>query len=377
MDQNKLASVALFCCAVSYVLRAQTTQPGSKPQPDTLILTDGEKIIGLLQSASNSSVVFKSDILGELTVKWANIQELHSSQKFAAIPKDAKLRKREDANTVPQGPVTMTDQKVQVRTGAEARTQSIPVKDVGNLVDEASFQQAFRKLRLTQGWKGSATAGLSLTEATQTNHSFTASVNLVRAVPTVNWLNLRSRTIFNYNQAYGSTSTPGSPSIKTSLFRIDGEHDWFWSPRLYTFVAAAFDHNFSQGLSLQQTYGGGVGVVVFKTDIQEFDVKASIDYINQRFQISSLNKNLIASIFSQSYSEIFFHGILFNEQAGVAPAWNDSSAYSAFASAGLTFPVYRHFGLTLGVLNNYLNNPPPGFKKNSFQFTAGATYSFQ
>ncbi|MGI9074266.1 MAG: DUF481 domain-containing protein [Bryobacteraceae bacterium] len=127
----------------------------------------------------------------------------------------------------------------------------------------------------------------------------------------------------------------------------------------------------------EQTYGGGVGLVVFKTDIQEFDVKASMDYINQRFQISAFNKNLIASIFSESYSEKFFHGILFNEQAGVAPAWNDTSAYSAFASAALTFPVYHRFGLTLGALDSYLNDPPPNFKKNSFQFTLGATYLFQ
>jgi hypothetical protein len=367
----------LFYAITAHSLYAQAANNSSKPGPDLLIFTDGEKVIGHLKKATNSSVVFTSDMVGEVTVAWSKIRELRSSQTFAVIPKNAKLRKHEGANTVARGTLTMTDQKLQVKPGAGARTLTTPVEDVGNVVDETSYQEAFRKLSLTQGWKGSATAGLALTEATQTSHTFTASVNFVRAVPNVNWLNLRSRTIFNYNQAYGSTSTPGSPSIKTSLFRIDGEHDWYLSPRLYTFVGASFDHNFSQGLSLQQTYGGGVGVVVFKTDIQEFDVKASMDYINQRFQISALNKNLIGSIFSESYFESFFHGILFNEQGGVAPAWNDSSAYSAFASVGLTFPVYHHFGLTLGALDNYLNTAPPGFKKNSFQFTLGATYSFQ
>jgi hypothetical protein len=68
---------------------------------------------------------------------------------------------------------------------------------------------------------------------------------------------------------------------------------------------------------------------------------------------------------------------LLNEQGGVTPAWTDTKAYSAFASAALTFPVYHRFGLTLGALDDFLNNPPPGFKKNSFQFTAGATYSFK
>jgi hypothetical protein len=99
--------------------------------------------------------------------------------------------------------------------------------------------------------------------------------------------------------------------------------------------------------------------------------------LNQVQRWAAHTTNLIGSIFGESYSERFAHGILFNEQAGVAPAWNDTSAYSAFASAAFTFPVYHRFGLTLGALDNYLNNPPPAFNKNSSQFTLSATYSFQ
>jgi Protein of unknown function, DUF481 len=105
--------------------------------------------------------------------------------------------------------------------------------------------------------------------------------------------------------------------------------------------------------------------------------KASADYIDQQFETSALNKKLFGSIFGETYVRKFAHGILLNEQGGITPAWNDTSAYSAFASAGLTFPVYHHFGLTVGALDDFLNDPPPGFKKNSFQFTLGATYAFR
>jgi Protein of unknown function, DUF481 len=353
--------------------------PGSdpKPGPDVLIFIDGEKLIGHLERATDSSVVFKSDMAGEVTVDWSKVQELRSPERFAAIPKGLKLRRSEDASKVPQGTVTVTGQKVEITPRPEASPQTIPLGNVTALVPQTNFERAFHRSTFSEGWSGGATAGLSLTEATQKNQTFTAAVNLVRAVPSENWLDVRSRTIFDYNEAYSKLTQPATPAIKTSLFHIDGEHDWYLSSRLYTFVGAAFDHNFSQGLSLQQTYGGGLGLVVFKTDIQEFDVKASLDYINQRFQISALNKSLLGSIFAESYTEKFAHGISFTEQAGITPAWNDTSAYSAFASAGLTFPVYHRLGVTLGALDGYLNDPPPGFKKNSFQFTLGATYSFQ
>jgi hypothetical protein len=367
---------SLLCAGIATALQVYGQAGASKPAEDVLIFTDGEKLIGQLESATGSSVKFKSNAAGEVTVDWSKIQELHSSEKFAAIPKDTKLNKSSDLSKVPQGNINMTNQQLAV-TGGPGQSQTMPVGNVGNVVTEASFQKAFERTSFLQGWTGDATAGISLTEATQKNETYTAAINLVRTVPTENWLDVRSRTTLTFNEAYGTISQPATPTVKTSLFHLDFEQDWYVSSRVFVFGQALLDHSYSQGLDLQQIYGGGVGFVVFKTPNQELDFKASMDYINQRYTDSSLNKSLIGSVFGETYNRKFAHGILFNEQGGFTPAWNDTSAYSAFASAGLTFPVYHRFGLTLGALDNFLNSPPPGFKKNSFQFTAGATYSFQ
>ncbi len=375
--QHRNIAVTLLCvgAATALSLYGQTSAPASKPGTDVLIFVDGEKLIGHLESATGSSVVFKSDMAGEVTVDWSKIQELHSSEKFAAVPKGVKLG-RHDANTVPQGTIEMTDQKLQVNTDTPAGSKTLPVGGVSNVVSEADYQKAFERTSFLKGWKGGATAGISLTEATQKDQTFTAAINLVRTVPAVNWLDLRSRTILDFNEAYSKLTQPGSPALKTSLYHAGAEQDWYLSPRLFGFGQAIFDHSFSQGLDLQQTYGGGFGFVALKRPKRELDFKASADYIDYQFSDSILNKHLFGSIFGETYIQTFTHGILLNEQAGITPAWTDTSAYSAFASAAVTFPVYHHLGLTLGALDNFLNIPPPGFKKNSFQFTAGATYAF-
>ena len=373
---TKPAVSLLYFGAAIFRLYAQAAGGVPKPQPDVLILVDGEKLIGHLESAAGASVTFKSDIVGEVKVEWSKVQEVHSSQEFAAIPKDEKLERKEDAARIPQGTIAKTDQQLEV-TRAQGSPQTIPIGNVGNLVDEASFQKAFQRASFFQGWKGGVTAGVSITQATQKNRTFTGAANFVRAVPTETWLSVRRRTIFDYNQAYGKLSQPGTPSVKTSLYHIGLEQDWYLKPRLFAFGQGLWDHNFSQGLNLQQTYGGGLGWVAFKGEKQELDLKASVDYIDQQFQISSLNKQLIGSTFGETYIQTFANGIQLNEQASITPAWNDTSAYSAIGGFGLTFPVYHHFGFTLAVLDNFLNNPPPGFKKNSLQVTAGLTYSLQ
>lgn len=342
-----------------------------------LIFVDGEKLIGHLERATAASVVFKSDMAGEVTVEWSKIQELRSPEKFAVIPKNVKLRRKEDTSSVPEGTISASAKQVEVTRSPEAAPQTVAAENLAELVPLPDFEKAFQRASLTEGWAGGATAGISLTEATQTDQTFTAAVNLVRAVPSENWLDARSRTIFDYNEAYSKLTQPGSPAVKTSLFHTDIEQDWYLSSRVFVFGQAMFDHNVSQGLDLQQTYGGGIGLVVVKTAKQEFDFKASADYIDQQFTMADLNKKLVGSNFGETYVRKFAHGILLNEQGGITPSWNNTNAYSAFAGAGLTFPVYHHFGLTVGALDDFLNDPPPAFKKNSFQFTLGATYSLR
>jgi hypothetical protein len=58
-----------------------------------------------------------------------------------------------------------------------------------------------------------------------------------------------------------------------------------------------------------------------------------------------------------------------------SPAWNDLHAYSAYGSVGMLLPVYRRLGFGANLIDSYLNDPPPGFKKNSVQFAIGISYT--
>lgn len=341
-----------------------------------MILTDGEKVIGHLEQSSGTTVKFKSDVLGEVSVDWSKIKELHSSQKFAVIEKSANAKDKQAVRKAPVGTVSVEDQQLTLgATNQPAAQQPVPVGNVADLVNQAAFDKAFEHTGFLQGWTGGATGGISLTEATQKNQTFTGAVNLVRAVPDVSWLNLSNRTLIDFNEAYSQLTEPLTPTVKTSLTHFGIEQDWYVSPRLFLFVSAALDHSFSQGLDLQQNYGGGVGYVLMKSANQELDVKASMNYIHQEFETGPA-VSLVGTLFSETYTRKFAHGILFNEAGSITPSWNNTQDYTAIGSAALTFPVYHRIGFTVAALDNFLNDPPPGFKKNSFQLTVGATYAF-
>jgi hypothetical protein len=232
-------------------------------------------------------------------------------------------------------------------------------------------------LGFVEGWNGAIAAGASLVEATQKSITFTASIGLIRTVPTEDWLDPRNRTTVDFSTSYGQVTQPGTPTVKTSIYHADAERDEYFTGRVYGFGQLAYDHNFSQGLDLQQAYGGGVGWTVIKSANQTLDVKAAMTYIKQQFEDSGNNQNLVGSTFAEGYHRTLAHGILLSEQISATPAWNNTKAYTASGGAGLAIPVFKRLSVAMSALDTFLNDPPPGFKKNSFQFTTGITYSLK
>jgi hypothetical protein len=370
--------------AVLSPLRAQTAAPAAAAAPDVIIFNNGDQLTGKLLREVGGSVTFHSDIAGDVTVTWDKIKSIHSSQQFAVIQQGQHVSRKTADAEIAQGAVQIQDDAVKV-AATNGTSKDIPVKNAQYMIDEPTFNKEVRRNPgWGYGWTGALTAGASTVEATQNSRGFTGSVALVRAIPTVNWLDPRNRTLIDFTGAYGSVSQPGSATIKTNILHFDAEHDWYFSPRFYFLVDSAYDHNYSQGLNLQQLYGAGAGYTVIKEPKQELDVKFDIHYEKQEFFLLpgvlppvKASNNLIGADFGDVYMLKLPKGMVFNQGATVTPAFNKSNAWSAEGTANLLFPVYKRLGFSVGVLDDFLNDPASGSKKNSFQFTAGVTYTLK
>ena len=361
----------LLVLLTSAGLHGQASTPG----PDVVVFTNGEKLIGHFERFVGGTAKFKSDTLGEITIDLSKVQELHTSQKFAVIEKNVKLGKNEKDARIPQGTLAVANKTVQVDAGNGQPAQTVPVDNLSDIIDQAAFEQAFRHAGIFQKWKGAITVGSSIVEATQNSVSFNTALALVRAIPSEDWLAPRNRTAIDFSDSYGKVTQPGSPEVKTSIYHADAERDEYFSSQIFGFGSVAFDHNFSQGLDLQQLYGGGIGWSTIHKKNETLDFKGSIDYERQQFAIPAQNKNLLTSVFAEFYTLKFAHEIALNEQLSASPAWTDMRAYSTYGSLGIVLPVYKRFGFSANVIDSFLNDPPPGFKKNSVQFTTGLSYT--
>lgn len=352
----------------------------AKPNPDVLVFSNGDKLTGKLDHEAGGKVSFTSDNAGTVELPWAKLKELHTQGSFAVIQTGSPVGRKKANLDIPIGTISIEGDTLTVTT--QSGTQQIPVKNIAYIVDQPTFDKNVnKKLGFTEGITGAITAGASTVNSTQNSVSINSGIVLSRAVPPVAWMPPRQRTLLDFNSNYGKVTQPNTPTVKTNILQAGIEEDEYLSPRFYLLEQAAWDHNYSQGLDLQQLYGGGVGYTAIKDALQELDVTGIVDYTKQSFSASATapaySNNLIGSSFGDNYIRKFPRKIVFTEIASINPAWNSPSDYSANVSVGATFPVYKNFAFSLGVIDSYLNNPPAGFKGNSVQFNTGLAYTIQ
>lgn len=382
--------LALFSVAASFEAQRVAKAGTAKPAADVLIFANGDQLTGKLQSVTAGNVVFDSDMAGTLTISVDKVKELRSGAEFAVLRKGDRIGKM----NVPIGTVDVAGGQLTLTPPAGGPVTTIPAVDVNYLVAEAEFEkQISQRAGFLNGWGGSVTGGANIARSTTNATTLNLGVALAREIPTVPWMLARNKTTVNVNESYGKLSTPVIPPtnpasppivILNSIFHADAERDEYFEPTVYALGQTSFDHNYAQGLQLQQVYGVGIGWTAIKTLTQELNFKADIQYEKQQFITTPVNGaavvyttptvNLIGSTFFEGYHRTLPRKMLFDESLNLLPAWNHPADYSANATASLTMPVFKRLSATLMTTDSYLGDPARYFQRNSFQFITGVTY---
>jgi hypothetical protein len=375
-------------------------EPAKKKEPEIkeeLTLKNGDRLTGQLQDSTGTEITFKTDLAGEVTVKWENVKELKSSRDFAVIPKD--LKEARESAMVPQGAIKVGEKGIMVSptsttksevsaapaapeakpgaTKEAAAAKEIPTSKIAAVVDDATYRKEINtKIGFRSGWDGHITTGTSMIYSTQNTSLYQVDTALKRSIPTVSWLEPKLRTTVDFTLSAGKTTQPGTETTITNVFHVGGERDEYFSPRGYYLQVLSLDHNYAQGLVLQQKYGGGIGATLLKKKQAELDITADLHYETQQFQanpsidVEALSLHLIASTLTEDYTRKWGK-LQFDEKILADLAWNDASAFSASGHSSLRLPVYKKLAFSVTTIDNFLNNPQIGYKKNSFQFTTG------
>jgi len=348
-----------FCCALAALLFPALVHA------DTLTFTNGDQLTGTLDHANAAACVFHSDMAGSVTVPWKNIRDLRTTTSYVVVS---------NGGTTQRGELIVAAGMIEITSPTALQPGFVAPAAVRMIVDPKVYSDVVMAHPAPwQTWHGQVTGGFSQVSATQSSSSYTAGVDFERPVPQLGWMNQRSNTSFHFQGTYGKVSQPGNATLVTSIYSSSLEQDQDLNQRLFVFGNALVDHNLSQGLELQQSYGAGLGWKLFDSAPTKLALKADLHWTHQRF-LSAATPSFLASSFSESLRQSYGN-IIWTQRVSLTPSYTNGLAYQMSGLSAWAVPLYHALSLNFTVIDSYLNNPQPGFMRNSLQISTGLQYT--
>lgn len=373
------------------VAKPDSAAPAGK---DTITLPSGNVLTGKVRHLEFGTLTFHSDELRTMTIPLAKVKTMRTTTAFAVASTTQNLTRKNVARQVSVGKIIIENGTLKVM-GPSGVVKEFPEKDLSFMLSKPAWKRELHnQSNFFYGWYGTITLGATVVNSTRsTSHTYTGDVHLVRAIPTIAGLPAGSKTILNLSGTYGLARSPkivsggnviqGASESKTNILHGDLEHDKFFTAMVFGLVNSSADHNFGDGLQLQQSYGAGIGWGILRTPRNDLAARISLHYEQQQFYagitsgLGTPTENLVGATVGETWKRKLPGNLKFNEDVMLSPAFNVVQAYSAAATARLTSPIYKNLNFSVRMNDNYLGDPPEGFLRNTYQLTAGVTYTLQ
>ncbi len=342
---------------------------------DQVTLKNGDRFSGQIVTGDGKTLLIKTEFAGDVTVQWDAITAMESSEDVYLTLKDG---------TKLAGKITTVDGKFVVATPAPAAAANVQpaTKDTVVAVRDDAEQKAYDLAaeqmahpKFTYFWSGLFDTGLALTRGNSSTTTFTLASKAVRETP-------RDKLTLYGNYVYGSDSTtpPNRTTAKCFDCRSARRPEPF-TENLRVRHSGLPDQQL-QHLDLRQTYGGGFGVHVIKTDRAIFDIFGGLTYERDAFGAYTLlgppltpilasSTNSLAAIVGEEFDAQLNKRSKFSERLSLYPNITQAGDFRSQFDASLVTQFKAWLSWQFTFSDSYINFPPPGLKSNDLLLSTG------
>jgi putative salt-induced outer membrane protein YdiY len=327
---------------------------------DQIVLQNGDRLTGTITKSDDKALVIKTQFAGEVTVQWAAIKQIDSTQQLHVGTKEGQ--------TV-AGPVKTSDGSFEVEAAGKAPV-TVPKESVTyirNDAEEAAYDKSLHP-RLTQGWAGGANVSFALTRGNSETKNLALAFIADRKTGR-DHLGLYANSVFATNDAVGAV-----PPTTAQATQGGARYDRDFGARTFAFVGADFQTDALQSLNLRSVFGGGLGVHFIKSDHTTLDFLGGVNYTRENYD--TLQRNLIAITAGEELLHKIGAATVLTEKLYFYPDLNEAGDYRATFNFGTVTKLNKWLGWQNAFGDIYVTNPPEGKRQNDILLTTGLNISF-
>jgi putative salt-induced outer membrane protein len=365
MGRSWVAVAVLCLCAMS-------------ASADQVTLKNGDRLTGTIVKTDDKqeTLLIKTELAGDVSVKWDAITNIVSSQPLHLALKDGQ--------TI-VGTVTTADGMFDVatKTTGEVKASKENVTYVRNDAEQAAHDAEIYRLqhpKLTDFWSGLVDTGLSVTSGNSSTVNFTLAAKAAR-VTSRDKISVYTTAVYGKNNATDPSQTIAH-EIRGGL-----RADLNVSEKVFVFGFTDFGYNALQHLDLQNVLGGGVGYHVIKSARTSFDVFGGASYNQEYFSaytlpivpptsfpsVTTKNAEIVAG---ESLDSKLSNRTTVSESFAIFPDVSNTGNYRYAFNSNITTKLKNWLGWQVTFNDNYISNPPTGLKGNDLLFATGLRLTF-
>ena len=320
---------------------------------DKVTLKSGSFLTGKAGEVAGDKLKFASDDLGDIEIAVANIAALESDKTHVVQYKDLSTE-----------------------------TKAVSVKDGAFVVGAEKLDMANVKAidPAAETWHGSVNfAYLSARGNTYNNTaSLVADANR-------RWDEDRVKANFGYYYSESGASKQ-TKEKSTDRWEIEGQHDHFWKPAVYSYENARWEKDDIAGLDYRLRLGAGVGyqwldkALYDATGTWSFSQEFGAAWIKSSFKEKDPDADdsyaTLRYAHHLNYLPKWTAGVEVFHNFEYLPQIDDWENYLAKADLGLTTKIIMNFDLLAKVEWDYNSRPSVGRKSSDTRYIVGLGYKW-
>ena len=336
------------------VVAAVAALVASASLADKVTLKSGSFLTGTVTGASGDEITFKSDDIGEVKIKVANIVSLVDAGEHVVRYSD---NTRETKRLAVENGAYVSDSKPLDMSG---------VKDI-DPVEET--------------WHGSFHAAYNATRGNTHDDTATVLFNVNRR-----WEKDRFSGDLGYYYARSGTASE-DPKRTKDRWEAELKHDHFWSAKVYNYENLKWERDAIQELNGRYRLGAGLGYQWLDNSLFEstgtwnFNQELGANWIKEEYKTPTdddKNDGFCALRYGHhlDWSPIWAKGVSVFHNAEILPDVDDWEKYLAKCDLGVTTKIIYDFDLLAKIEWEYNSRPAGDRKYEDVRYILGLGYKW-
>jgi putative salt-induced outer membrane protein YdiY len=323
---------------------------------DQIVLKNGDRLTGTIVKSDGKTIVFKSDLVGEVTVSLDNVESVTADKPLYVTMADGRTL---------SGLVTTKNSEFEIKpnNGAPVVIDRSTIAVVRSEAEQRVYESTLNP-GLFEQWSGGADVGFALTRGNSTTTNFALGMAISRET-------LRDKTSLYAASVYNRESTSGISRTTANTFRFGARYDRNLNRDWFGYGFTDLEHNGLQDLNLRWVLGGGIGYHAINNERTKLDLLGGLDMSREFFEGNDNDRTSLEAQLGQTLNHKLTSRFSLTEQLFFFPNLSNGGEYRINFDAGLVADITKRIGWQLTLSDRYLSNPPGGSKQNDLLLTTG------